>query len=93
ENDFIYDHKKPFEITNFVVRGSKGIKKIENPNLSELGLMGGVLLELMQISPDEFFKANFAMRKFCDGIDDCADKNLSKSYKSYIFDDLDVANR
>lgn len=93
ENDFIYDHKKPFEITNFVVRGSKCIKKIENPNLSELGLMGGVLLELMQISPDEFFKANFAMRKFCDVIDDCADKNLSKSYKSYIFDDLNVANR
>ena len=91
EEDFIYEYEKPFDITNFVVRGSKNIKKIENPNLSELGLMSSVLLELMQVSPDEFFRANYAMRELCSVVDDCVDENLSKAYKSYLFDYLEVA--
>ena len=96
ENEFAFHYKNPFNITNFVARGSKNIKKIEGSSLSELGLMPGVLLELMQISPNESFRAGYAMRKLCanngGGIDDCSDEHLVKSYKSYLFDKLGVAD-
>ena len=88
-------HNDPFKITNFTVRGSKNITPIKSPTLSELNLMPSVLLELMQISPNSFFQANYAMRKLCEnnggGVDDCQDKTLAQSYKSYVYDYLKAA--
>ena len=62
-------------------------------NLSELSLMPSVLLELGQIKPNEFFKANYTMRKICNKVDDCEDKELLESYKSYLYDYLNAANK
>lgn len=84
------DYKNPLFITQTFVRGSKEIEPIENNylNLGELSLNSSVLLELMQIKPNELFSAVYAMRKLCGKVDDCEDENLSKSFKSYIFDYL-----
>ena len=55
--------------------------------------MPSVLLELGQIKPNEFFKANYTMRKICNKVDDCEDKELLESYKSYLYDYLNAANK
>ena len=85
----------PLNITGFYVKGSNGVKEIKNNlmNLSELSLMPSVLLELGQIKPNDFFKANYAMRKICNKVDDCEDKELLESYKSYLYDYLNAANK
>ncbi|CUU72185.1 hypothetical protein [Campylobacter hyointestinalis] len=69
------------------------IQKLATTELSELGLNTSVLLELMQIKPNKYFEAIYAMRKLCGAVETCKDKNLTKSYKSYIYDYLKVASQ
>lgn len=59
-------------------------------NLGELGLGSSVILELIQIKPNEFFGVNYAMRKLCGAIDDCNVQDLSRSFRSFMFDKLGV---
>lgn len=92
------DLKLEFEnklfVTGFYVKGSPDIEPIKSyfNELGELSLMPSVLLELMQIRPNEFFKAHYVMRKICGNVDDCKDKELVKSYKSYLYDYLKDAS-
>ncbi|QCU00662.1 phosphoglycerol transferase [Campylobacter hyointestinalis subsp. hyointestinalis] len=93
ENDLLLPHKNPFFITGFYAKGSEEIQKLATTELSELGLNTSVLLELMQIKPNKYFEAIYAMRKLCAAVETCKDKNLTKSYKSYIYDYLKVASQ
>ncbi|EAT99947.1 MULTISPECIES: sulfatase-like hydrolase/transferase [Campylobacter] len=94
ENDVRLNFNDPLVITGFYVKGSPDIESIKSDfnELGELSLMPSVLLELMQIRPNEFFKAHYAMRKICGNVDDCKDKELVKSYKSYLYDYLKDAS-
>ncbi|QCD52421.1 sulfatase-like hydrolase/transferase [Campylobacter sp. RM16192] len=95
-NDLNLNFKDPMTVTGFYVKASNDIDNINSNfeyDLGELSLMPSVLLELAQIKPNEFFKANYAMRKICGNVDDCKDKNLIKSYKSYIYDYLKAASK
>ncbi len=85
-----FKFKEPNLITGLYARGSEGVKRIERDMnaLGELSLNPSALLEMMQIEPDEFFAANYAMRKLCESVDDCEDRELARSYKSYIYDYL-----
>jgi len=90
ESDVGLNFTNPLFITQFFVRGSDDIEKIafDDTKLGELGLGSSVILELMQIKPNEFFGANYAMRKLCGAIDDCNDQDLSRSFRSFMFDKL-----
>ncbi|MGP1484680.1 MAG: hypothetical protein ACTTJC_01045 [Campylobacter sp.] len=68
DNDVKFNNfNEPLYITGFYAKGSSEIKQINNDlmDLSELSLMPSVLLQLAQIKPNEFFKANYAIRKIC----------------------------
>lgn len=87
DNDVKFNNfNEPLYITGFYAKGSSEIKEINNDlmDLSELSLMPSVLLQLAQIKPNEFFKANYAIRKICKKVEDHEDKDLLTSYKSYF---------
>lgn len=78
-------------LTQVFVRGSSNIKKVELSEITDISLVGGLLLELAELAPNDFYKANIRMRKLCNGlVDDCKDEALKESYFSYIFNDLDA---
>lgn len=95
KEDLSLNFQDPMTITGFYVKGSQKIETIENDfsKLAELSLMPSILLELAQIKPNDFFRANYVMRKICGVVDDCENANLIKSYKSYIYDYLNAANK
>ncbi|ALV25353.1 phosphoglycerol transferase [Campylobacter iguaniorum] len=93
EKDLNLPYKNQLFITGFYVKGSKEINASIWDDLGELGLNTATLLELMQIKPNEHFEAIYAMKKLCGGVDDCENKELVKSYKSYIYDYLKSASK
>jgi len=89
--DFGRNINEPSYITNYslVTNYSDTSKEIE---LTDLTLASGLIVEQAGIYPDEFYEANIKMGYLCHlKLDDCEDKNLTNSFKNYIYDHLKAA--
>ncbi|XKM14216.1 LTA synthase family protein [Orbaceae bacterium ac157xtp] len=65
---------------------------IEKNEVTDISLVGSLVLEKAGVNYSDFYKANIAMRYLCNGmLDDCKDEKLVSSYKHYIYQDLGIA--
>ena len=86
-----FDYKNPEYITQYTITSNYAFE-MKNAALTDISFLGGLILEKAAISMSDFYKANVAMRYLCHGkLDDCEDKQLTESYKSYIYNSLFVA--
>lgn len=88
-----YPYCNPDYITQFSFVSNYPITMNQYP-LMDISLLGGLLLEKAGVMVSPFYQANIQMRYLCDGkLDDCEDKELLNSYKSYIYHTLSIASR
>jgi hypothetical protein len=62
--------------------------------MMDVSLLGGLILEKAGLQADPLFTANIRFRRLCRGrLQDCPDKELAASYRSYIYQTLNVAEK
>lgn len=93
QNGYHLKLDKPEYMTQFtLVDNLQG--DVITPQILDISLLGGLLLERAGLATSPFYRANIAMRHLCQGaLEDCADKQLLESYKSYLYRDLNAAGK
>lgn len=81
----------PNFLTQYTLSTNYPINFFDN-ELTDVSLVGGLIIEKTGIKYSDFYRANIAMRYLCSGkLDDCENKELVESYKHYIYQDLQNA--
>jgi phosphoglycerol transferase MdoB-like AlkP superfamily enzyme len=82
-------------LTSYSIKTNFEPKPIESSSsVLDVSYLAAVLLEFAGVRANEFFAANRAMRLLCRGrLADCADNELLRSYKAYLFHDLRAVQR
>jgi phosphoglycerol transferase MdoB-like AlkP superfamily enzyme len=76
----------PELLTQYRLRSSLAPALQESPPLLDIALLPSLIADSAGLEPDEFFRAQSAMRRLCGGrLEDCPDKALVASYKAYLF--------
>ncbi|OCA56534.1 LTA synthase family protein [Photorhabdus namnaonensis] len=85
----------PGHITQFTMRDNlQQGEAIQTDELTDISFLGSIIMERAKLDASPFYRANMAMRHLCRGaLDDCQDKALVESYKHYIYQQLDVADK
>ena len=85
----------PMYITQFTLRDNlKSGTKIKTGELTDISFLGGILLERANLKISPFYEANIKMRHLCDGkLNDCEDKQLLDSYRHYLYQTLQAADK
>ncbi|OCQ54462.1 Sulfatase [Photorhabdus australis subsp. thailandensis] len=85
----------PGYITQFTMRDNlKQGEPVQTDELTDISFLGGMIMERAKLNVSPFYRANMTMRHLCRGaLDDCQDKELVDSYKHYIYQQLEVANK
>jgi len=76
----------PELLTQYRLRSSLAPALRESPPLLDIALLPSLIADSAGLEPDDFFRAQSAMRRLCDGrLEDCPDKGLLSSYKAHLF--------
>lgn len=83
--------REPYLVTQFVLRDNLPRPARAEPPITDLALLGGLLLERAGLPPSPFYAANIAMRKACEGgLEDCPQRQLVADYQDYIYRKLEI---
>lgn len=76
----------PELLTQYRLRSTGATPLQESSPLLDIALLPSLIADSAGLAPDEFFRAQSAMRRLCNGrLGDCPDKALVDSYKAYLF--------
>lgn len=76
----------PELITQYRLRSSVAPALRESPTLLDIALLPSLIADTAGLEPDEYFRAQSAMRQLCKGqLKDCPDQGLVNSYKALLF--------
>lgn len=94
-NKYNSSFSSPSYITQFTLRDNlKSGTSVKTGELTDISFLGGLLLERANLKISPFYEANIKMRHLCDGkLNDCEDKQLLDSYRHYIYQTLQVADK
>lgn len=94
-NKYNSSFSSPSYITQFTLRDNlKSGTGVKTGELTDISFLGGLLLERANLKISPFYEANIKMRHLCDGkLNDCEDKQLLDSYRHYIYQTLQVADK
>ena len=94
-NKYNSSFPSPSYITQFTLRDNlKSGTSVKTGELTDISFLGGLLLERANLKISPFYEANIKMRHLCDGkLNDCEDKQLLDSYRHYIYQILQVADK
>lgn len=94
-NKYNSSFSSPSYITQFTLRDNLKLgTSVKTGELTDISFLGGLLLERANLKISPFYEANIKMRHLCDGkLNDCEDKQLLDSYRHYIYQTLQVADK
>jgi phosphoglycerol transferase MdoB-like AlkP superfamily enzyme len=85
---------QPRFLTRFAIKGPGDTSQnAGTEQILDIRFLGSLLLEHAGIAGDEFFAANAAMRRLCEGtLSKCDDPALAESYRAFLYHDLSAAS-